>query len=401
MALYKRGKRWWFKHGSVRESTGCDIANRAGAEEYEARRVNELWRARALGEDPGPTLAEAIAEWLTEHAIHKRSYADDWRRVQTMLPHLPDVRVKAVRTATLMEIRDKVVKARAVDRRPIKPATANRYLAILSAVLNRCHERDIITAVPAIPYQDEPEGKIDFLTPDEAATLIDEAPEHLARMIRFSLATGLRDANMRLLTWNRVNFGNRTAWVNPEDAKAAKAISIPLNDDAVAVLRECLGDHDEHVFTYPRPKPRAPGSTERVYVAEPMSQGANNTAFRKAKARAKVPHITWHTLRHTWASWHVQNGTPLKILQELGGWSNMEMVLRYAHLAPGHAAAYAGNSVQNWHRRGADTEESEGQKALEMNGVADGVRTHDNRNHNPVTPIKPVINQSPIKKRAA
>ena len=49
----------------------------------------------------------------------------------------------------------------------------------------------------------------------------------------------------------------------------------------------------------------------------------------------------WHDLRHTWASWHVQAGTPIHALQELGGWQSYEMVLRYAHLAPGHLAAYA------------------------------------------------------------
>jgi integrase len=48
-------------------------------------------------------------------------------------------------------------------------------------------------------------------------------------------------------------------------------------------------------------------------------------------------------LRHTWASWHVQNGTPLNVLQELGGWSSYEMVQRYAHLAPEHLSEYANN----------------------------------------------------------
>jgi len=42
-----------------------------------------------------------------------------------------------------------------------------------------------------------------------------------------------------------------------------------------------------------------------------------------------------------WASWHVQSGTPLQVLQELGGWSSYEMVLRYAHLSAGHLADYA------------------------------------------------------------
>jgi integrase len=46
-------------------------------------------------------------------------------------------------------------------------------------------------------------------------------------------------------------------------------------------------------------------------------------------------------LRHTWASWHVQNGTPLFALQELGGWASTDMVRRCAHLAADHLAPYA------------------------------------------------------------
>jgi integrase len=49
----------------------------------------------------------------------------------------------------------------------------------------------------------------------------------------------------------------------------------------------------------------------------------------------------WHDLRHTWASWHVQAGTPIHVLQELGGWSDIRMVQKYAHLAPEHLAEYA------------------------------------------------------------
>ncbi|HAG52714.1 MAG TPA: hypothetical protein DCL21_02895 [Alphaproteobacteria bacterium] len=51
----------------------------------------------------------------------------------------------------------------------------------------------------------------------------------------------------------------------------------------------------------------------------------------------------WHDLRHTWASWHIQNGTPLMVLKELGGWSSLDMVMKYAHLGQNHLKHYAGN----------------------------------------------------------
>jgi integrase len=54
--------------------------------------------------------------------------------------------------------------------------------------------------------------------------------------------------------------------------------------------------------------------------------------------------FTWHGLRHTWATWHAQNGTPMEVLQKLGGWSDPRMVLVYAHHTPGFIAQYANNT---------------------------------------------------------
>jgi len=52
-------------------------------------------------------------------------------------------------------------------------------------------------------------------------------------------------------------------------------------------------------------------------------------------------------LRQTWATWHVQNGTPLHVLKELGGWASLDMVLKYAHFSCKHLEGYAGNSKSN------------------------------------------------------
>jgi integrase len=62
----------------------------------------------------------------------------------------------------------------------------------------------------------------------------------------------------------------------------------------------------------------------------------------KARQRAGIEDFRFHDLRHTWASWHVQSGTSLPELMELGGWKSYEMVLRYAHLAPEKLSSVAG-----------------------------------------------------------
>jgi len=58
--------------------------------------------------------------------------------------------------------------------------------------------------------------------------------------------------------------------------------------------------------------------------------------------RAGIEDSRWHDLRHTWASWHRQAGTPTHELQRSGGWLSSVMVERYAHLAPDYLTHAAG-----------------------------------------------------------
>ena len=68
---------------------------------------------------------------------------------------------------------------------------------------------------------------------------------------------------------------------------------------------------------------------------------ASTKAWYASLERAGITDSRWHNLRHTWARWHVQQGTPLFTLRELGGWERPEMVRRYAHLAADHLAPFA------------------------------------------------------------
>lgn len=113
------------------------------------------------------------------------------------------------------------------------------------------------------------------------------------------------------------------AW--PDQAKVRKAIPVPLNSDALTIINKQAGRHPTNVFCY-----RGRAITQ-----------LSTKAWYKALKRAGIENFRWHDLRHTWASWHVQNGTPLFALQELGGWESQEMVRRYAHLSAEHLAPYA------------------------------------------------------------
>ena len=96
----------------------------------------------------------------------------------------------------------------------------------------------------------EPKRRVRWLTHDEAARLIAELPPHLAEIARFSLATGLRDANVTGLSWAQVDLERRVAWIHADQSKNQKPLPVPLNADAVLVLRRQGGKHPTWVFTF-------------------------------------------------------------------------------------------------------------------------------------------------------
>ena len=83
-----------------------------------------------------------------------------------------------------------------------------------------------------------------------------------------------------------------------------------------------------------------PMGVQRLTARPGMGTQVNTKAWHKALKRVGIENFRWHDLRHTWASWHIQEGTPLHVLQELGGWSTPEMVQKYAHLSSEHLAQW-------------------------------------------------------------
>ncbi len=255
--------------------------------------------------------------------------------------------VKSARGAEAVNRRE-IERATEAGKKPPAPkpssgATVNRHLAQLSAILHYAHRRGWLAAVPPIAKAPEPAKRVAWLTRDQADTLLAELPPHLAAMARFALATGLRESNIRLLTWQQVDMARAVAWYEADEMKAGRTHSVPLNDDALIVLATQRGMHKRWVFPVPRwEKKESPTDKPRQVWDSPTGKISNH-AWRKACERAGVPWLRFHDLRHTWASWHVQQGTPLPVLQELGGWASLAMVQRYAHLGSSHVAAWAGN----------------------------------------------------------
>jgi integrase len=315
MALFKReGERFYrtrFTINGVRIDRSTKEVNKHAAQRFEDKLRAEMKEQLIYGAKPKHTWTEAEERWLKEMK-HKRTLNTDkshFKYINTQ----PFSKLK-VEDITRQDIENLITTRESTN---VSPATLNRTLALIKAILNRAYKHwGWLEKVPFVSMRKEDNKRIKWLTRDQADLLLSYLPKHLRLMVEFTLATGLRASNVSKLKWKDV-YGN-TLLIAAENFKSGKNFGIPLNDTAMKILEECKGNHPTYVF---------------VYNNKPVLQ-PNTKAFRKALQKASIKDFRWHDLRHTWASWHVHSGTSLQELQALGGWSDFKMVLRYAHLCP-------------------------------------------------------------------
>lgn len=316
MSLIKRGEVWWI---DITTPTGDRIRRSARtrdpvkAQEYHDRLKVQLWDQHRLGVKPERSWEEAVVRWLKDKS-HKRSLDKDVERLRWLDKYLRGRMLHHIDR----ELIDRIGEAK---RDASSPATANRHLALVRAILRAARDDwEWIDHAPKVRLFYERQKRVRWITPEEAGRLMAELPDHLADMVQFTLSTGLRQRNVSFLRWDQVDMKRAVAWIHHDETKAQRAIGVPLNGDALDVLYKRQGVHPEFVFTY---------------QGKPVERCSTH-AWHKALKRAEIDNFRWHDLRHTWASWHVQNGTSLQELMELGSWSTYEMVMRYAHLASDH-----------------------------------------------------------------
>lgn len=312
MALFKRGNTWWLDVMTpdgrrMRESTKTQ--DKKLAQQYHDKRKVDLWNEHRLGIKPDRLFSEAADLFLKEKD-DRRSVACYTEQLEWWKTQFAGKTLRQITQELIIETIEKKRDAGASN------ATCNRYLAALRGTLRLvCLKYRWIEATPKFFMYEEPKGRVRWLTPEEIARLLAALPEHTRDMVRFSLATGLRQSNVRTLRWDQVDMTRRTLTISGEEMKNGRDFTIPLSDEAVAVLRENVGRHEAHVFTY---------------NGRPISK-ISNVSWKAALTRAGIEDFRWHDLRHTWATMMTQAGVSTDALQVLGAWESPEMVKRYAH----------------------------------------------------------------------
>jgi integrase len=318
MSLYKRANSpfWWIRLPAVKGELqplriSAETTIKKQAQQLHDKLKAERWEVGHLDVKPKRTWDEAAARFLQE-TTHKRTQSWDISMLKWFYPHLGGKELTDINKALIDHVR-------AVRAKGVTPGTTNRYMALVRAILRKaCFDWEWIDRVPKVGQLRDKGGRIRSLTREEFSKLLAQLPEHLRDMAVFSVATGLRQSNVTRLQWKQVSIERRHLWVSADQHKNGKAHAVPLNEAALQVLDKRKGDHPTHVFTY---------------EGNPIVQ-VNTKAWRNALTRAGIEDFRWHDLRHTFATWHREAGTPTHELQRLGGWKTLEMVERYAHVAP-------------------------------------------------------------------
>jgi integrase len=197
MGVYKRGTVWWVAITSpngtrICRSTGTDDATRA--QEFHDRLKVQLWEEQRLGVKPQRSWQDAAVRWVKE-TRDKRSHEKDVAKLRWLHRFLGHLQLSQVTRDVIDAIAER-------KTRESSPSNANRYLALIRAILRRARDEwNWLDAIPKVRLSREPKGRIRFLSPEEARRLLDELPGHLRDMAQLALATGLRQRNVSFLRW--------------------------------------------------------------------------------------------------------------------------------------------------------------------------------------------------------
>ena len=214
-------------------------------------------------------------------------------------------------------------------RGQMEDSSVNRVLSTLRKILNKSRDEwgyaspDIRIRRHMLP---EPEARTRWLTHEEAERLIRNAATHLQKPIRCALLTGLRLSNILKLRWDQVDFASNQIDLRIKSrTPGGRLLVLPISPSLRELLLSCKGDHPEFVFVRRFKR----GDLDSKPIA------SFRRSFGTACRKAGIANFTFHDLRHTAATWMVQNGVALALVQEVLGHTDIATTKRYAHRSLG------------------------------------------------------------------
>jgi integrase len=277
-------------------------------------------RARDLGVRPASEIATAaMFDRYSRHQkarIRPTTHARLGGILDTLQAHLPE-QAKAITKRTVSEY----IEARAET---VKPGTVAKEMSVLKHCLRLAVEWGLLNenAAAGARLPKLPAGKTRYLTPGELKAALESAPEWLRAPMAFAACTGVRRGEMLSLRWMDVDMGNKRLYLRETKNGALRVLPIP--EFALTVLRSLpAGAAGDTVFAGVNPAHLS------VYA-------------KRVFKRLGIPDASFHTLRHTAASWLVMEGVDLYAVGQILGHKTPRMTQRYAHLSPEYMAGAVG-----------------------------------------------------------
>ena len=211
-----------------------------------------------------------------------------------------------------------------------RQSTANRTFTILKAALNRAWQQGKVPSDAAWrrlkPFEDVDTARVRYLTIAEATRLINAADPEFRPLVQAALQTGARYGELTRLQAH--DFNPQVGTVTIQHSKSGKPRHVVLTDEGHALFKSLAAGRSGNELLF-RKANGAPWDTS--HQARPMIEACE---------RAKIkPRISFHGLRHTWASLAAMNGVPLLVVAKNLGHADTRMVEKhYGHLAPSYIA---------------------------------------------------------------
>lgn len=203
---------------------------------------------------------------------------------------------------------------------------ARKDLLTLSSALNRAVRDNYLLVSPCkgIKRIKLPERQPLFYTKEDFGKLIAAIDdEDVKDLTIFTVNTGLRLMEVLTLEWSKINFNERMFLLDNQTylTKGKRVRTIPLNTAAFNVIIkrfEKRAPRQNFIFTY---------------KGEPIRAKWFSVFFKKFVRRAGVhPKLNFHSLRHSFASWLVQQGVSIYIISKLLGHADISTTMIYSHL---------------------------------------------------------------------
>jgi site-specific recombinase XerD len=271
----------------------------------------------------------AFGELVESYLKHAESYKASFNREKYAIEGLQ----KYFGSAThLSKITTWTVEKWKRERaKQVQPSTVNRELTILKHMLKMAVRWELASVNPASVVSPFPiqEGRIRFATEEELPKLIESCRNQatspwLHPLVVLAMNTSARQGEiLDLLREGDVDFERSLIYFGRTKNRKLKVI--PMNRAAREAVEWFLqNSKGKYLVSWP--------------WGDPVGKTTVYDAFNRACHEAEIQNLHFHDLRHTAASYMVMNGVDLPTVKEILGHSEINMTMRYSHLAPAHKA---------------------------------------------------------------